>query len=56
MVRVKVLVVMQYDIFELIMQHKLEENNGIIDAAIGLNNIADGKAYYPYITTRQIFT
>lgn len=39
------------DIFELIMQHKLEENNGIIDAAIGLNNIADGKAYYPYITT-----
>ncbi|EIY4902206.1 hypothetical protein [Klebsiella pneumoniae] len=39
------------DIFELIMQHKLEENNGIIDAAIDLNNIADSKSYYPYITT-----
>ncbi|KYQ99233.1 hypothetical protein AWY96_12275 [Serratia plymuthica] len=39
------------DIFELIMQHKLEENNGIIDAAIDLNNITDSKAYYPYITT-----
>lgn len=39
------------DVFELIMQHKLEENNGIIDAAIDLNNISDSKSYYPYITT-----
>ncbi|MFU2315831.1 hypothetical protein [Rahnella sp. PCH160] len=39
------------DIFELIMQHKLEENNGIIDSAIGLNKITDSKSYYPYITT-----
>lgn len=38
------------DIFELIMQHKLEENNGIIDAAIDLNNITDSKSYFPYIT------
>lgn len=39
------------DIFELIMQHKLEENNGIIDSAIDLNEITDSKSYYPYITT-----
>lgn len=37
------------DIFELIMQHKLEENNKLIDSAIELNNITKSNNYYPYI-------
>lgn len=38
------------DVFDLILQHELEENDNIIDKAISLNSLDFDSAYLPYIT------